>query len=482
MGNLVEHVEESIASHGLFCRRQRILVAVSGGLDSMVLLHLLHTLSAKHGWSLSVAHLNHQLRSRSSDADARLVRKVAEGLGLTTIIKRAKVREYARKHKLSIEMAARQTRHGFLATTAAHLKMSTVALAHHADDQIELFFLRLFRGSGGEGLAGMEWQSASPADPKLGLVRPLLDQPKRALLEYAVENRVAFREDATNASLDIRRNRIRHELLPLLREHYQPALNETVSRTMNILGADADFVTEAAEAWLERYLLSNGPATKRGKSARTSPRQIFSRLHSTPFEALPVAVQRRGIQLQLLRQGVAAGFEVVESLRLGAGKPVNLPGPERFRVTLDKEGFIELQRPARRLLWQDSRTLTLGRGQGELVLDGARLQWRIESKKGTKRPKMAADREFFDADKVGSLVVVRHWRPGDRFHPIGMACDVKLQDFFTNQKVPRARRHQLLVAETGDGEVFWVEGMRISERFKLTEGTIRRLQWGWQRL
>jgi tRNA(Ile)-lysidine synthase len=95
---------------------------------------------------------------------------------------------------------------------------------------------------------------------------------------------------------------------------------------------------------------------------------------------------------------------------------------------------------------------------------------------------MAADREFFDADKVGSLVVVRHWRPGDRFHPIGMACDVKLQDFFTNQKVPRARRHQLLVAETGDGEVFWVEGMRISERFKLTEGTIRRLQWGCQRL
>ena len=119
---------------------------------------------------------------------------------------------------------------------------------------------------------------------------------------------------------------------------------------------------------------------------------------------------------------------------------------------------------------------------GEVEFDGARIWWRIDSRKPLGSPKRGVGRECFDADKVGSLVRLRHWQPGDRFQPIGMACPVKLQDFFTNQKVPRDRRRQLIVAATAGGEVFWVEGMRISERFKLTKQTIRRLQWRWKRL
>src|SRR5439155_18233268 len=146
-----------------------------------------------------------------------LVRRAAEKLRLTVLVERAEVRQFARAHKLSLEMAARKLRHDFLARAAAQKSIPTVALAHHADDQLELFFLRLLRGSGGEGLAGMKWRNRSPSNPQIELVRPLLDLPKAPLREFAIQKHIKFREDASNKCLDFRRNRIRHELLPLLR-------------------------------------------------------------------------------------------------------------------------------------------------------------------------------------------------------------------------------------------------------------------------
>jgi len=134
------------------------------------------------------------------------------------------VKEFARKSKLSIEMAARRLRHEFVARAAKERKIRVIALAHHADDQVELFFLRVLRGAGGEGLAGMKWRSPSPVNSKIMLVRPLLDATKAGLRGFARESKISFREDATNTSLNVPRNRVRNELLPLLLHHYQPAL------------------------------------------------------------------------------------------------------------------------------------------------------------------------------------------------------------------------------------------------------------------
>jgi tRNA(Ile)-lysidine synthase len=213
LNDLRNIVENTIAARKLLPERHAVLVAVSGGLDSMVLLHLLAGLAPDHGWRLAVAHFNHRLRGRSSDADERLVRKAADTLGLPFISDAADVRKYASAHKLSIEMAARQLRHGFLARVARKRGIRTIALAHHADDQVELFFLRLLRGAGGEGLAGMKWKNPSPRHPGIQLVRPLLDCTKSELAAWARRERIPFREDASNASLKFQRNRIRHELL-----------------------------------------------------------------------------------------------------------------------------------------------------------------------------------------------------------------------------------------------------------------------------
>ena len=300
VSELLGQVERTIERRGLFQDGQPILVAVSGGLDSMVLLRVLHQLAAGHAWQLKAAHLNHQLRGRSSDADARLVGRVAATLGLPCVIGRSDVRGLARAGGLSLEMAARKLRHDFLAREAAPLARPTVALAHHADDQLELFFLRLLRGCGGEGLAGMKWRSPSPSNSSVALVRPLLDQPKAALRQWAAARNVPFREDASNARLDIQRNRIRHQLLPLLRRHYQPALHRTILRLMDIIGDEAAFAAQAAQEWL----------AQRGAA--------------TPFAELPVAVQRRGIQLQLLAQGLEPDYELVEQLRTCPNRAVTV--------------------------------------------------------------------------------------------------------------------------------------------------------------
>jgi tRNA(Ile)-lysidine synthase len=474
--DLLQHVEQNIQSRRLLKRGQTVLVAVSGGLDSMTLLKIVHALAGPHQWKLSVAHFNHQLRGRSSDADEKLVRQTAAALKLPFIAARAEVREFAEKSGLSIEMAARKLRHEFFARAARERNISVVALAHHADDQVELFFLRALRGAGGEGLAGMKWRSPSPVNRKIVLLRPLLDMTKSELRGFALEHRIRFREDATNAQLDLPRNRVRHELLPLLRRRYQPALTRTILRLMEIVGAEAQVVGEMAQQWLDglkRVQRAPRPAGRgEGGPRKAGPGEGIY------FENLPVAVQRRVLQLQLVRLGVPADFELVERIRCSPDIFVSV-GPG-FSAARDAAGRVSLRRQPPVGFKVNELTVNLADRAGEVDFNDVRFRWRFDGAKKPVKPNRKDNCEFFDADKVGRQITLRHWRAGDRFQPIGLESAVKLQDLFTNQKISRARRRDLVVAEAGDGRIFWVEGLRMAEHFKLTPETKRCLVWRWR--
>ena len=482
MTDLLQRVEQNIQNRRLLARGQAILVAVSGGLDSMTLLHALHELSSRHRWRLTVAHFNHQLRGRSSNADEELVRQTAAAMKLPFAAGRANVKEFANKAKLSVEMAARKLRHDFFVRTAKERKTRVIALAHHADDQVELFFLRVLRGAGGEGLAGMKWRSPSPVDSKIMLVRPLLDATKAELRGFARESKIRFREDATNTSLDLPRNRVRNELLPLLQRRYQPALTKTVLRLMEIIGAESDLVGKTARQWLEISCRSRGAEAqiKRGKRKAKSGQLETPHVVSYGFASLPVAVQRRALQLQLSEIGVPVDFELIESLRQSADVPVNL-GPQ-LSVLRDATGAVSLRLAKPSDFKANETVITLAHRTGEATFDGVHVRWRFDAVKKFKRPAPRPAGESFDADKVGGRIALRHWHPGDRFQPIGLKSSAKLQDLFTNQKIPRARRRELLVAAAENNEIFWVEGLRISENFKLTPRTRRRLVWRWRHL
>jgi tRNA(Ile)-lysidine synthase len=448
-----DRIGQFLRRHRLPARGQSVLVAVSGGVDSMILLHLLHEASRRHRWRLVVAHFNHRLRGRSSDADERLVRDTARRLGVPCVAERADVRGFARQHRLSIEMAARRLRHEFLAHAARERGIRAVALAHHADDQAELFLLRLLRGAGAAGLSGMKPQSPSPAARGVRLIRPLLECAKEELRALARSRGLAFREDASNASPDPLRNRVRLELIPLLRRRYQPALTKVLLREMELLGAEDAALNAIARRWLRRP--------------------------DGPFARLPVALQRRCLQLQLLAGGVAPDFEHIEELRRRAGREVML-APDRI-ARRNGQGRIEfLRKPSLAFLGAVERHPLRGAG-GALSFGGCVVRWRTLRRAGATRPAPAPGCEWFDADRVGAAVTLRHWQPGDRFEPIGLGRAARLQDLFTNARVPAARRRRLLVAVAHDGDIFWVEGLRIGERFKLTAQTRRRLRWEWRR-
>ncbi|MGD0814499.1 MAG: tRNA lysidine(34) synthetase TilS [Verrucomicrobiota bacterium] len=454
MSDLTGHIETSIRDQRLFRDGQRILAAVSGGVDSMVLLELLHRLSKIHRWKLTVAHFNHQLRGAASDADERLVRKTARKLRLPLVAGRGNVQELARESGVSVEMAARKLRHDFFAATAAKLRIPTVALAHHADDQVELFFLRLLRGTGGGGLAGMKWSNPSPSAPKIRLARPLLDLPKDALQSFAKVNKLVFSEDASNASIDILRNRVRRELIPLLTRHYQPALTRTVLRLMDVVGADADFVALTAGEWI--------------KGGRTPD-----------FDHLPVAAQRQIIHLQLRQARLSPDYDLIEHLRLRADQWMAVSAD--CSVSRDASGMVHRRRQASIPFSSSQRKLSLTGRKGAPVFDGLKVHWEIVDDRGMIAAGKQANVEHFDADKVGAPIWLRHWRPGDRFQPIGTASPRKLQDLFTNLKVPPAERRGRVVAATRQGKIFWVEGLRMAEEFKLDKSTTRKLKWSWRR-
>ena len=437
---LPEIVARHITDQRLLRRRQKVLVAVSGGLDSMVLLNLLVELSGRYGWRLGVVHVNHRLRGRASGADARFVRRAAESLDVPCWIESRDVRQQMRPG-VSLEMVAREVRHNTIAEVAKRQRYRSVTLAHHRDDQVEQFFLRLFRGAGSEGLSGMKALNCSPVDRGLTLVRPLLEVPRSELEEFARRRGIRYRVDVSNQDADILRNRIRHKLIPLLEDEYQPGLSKVVPRAMALMRDEANLLKELANegAW--------------------------------PDLALPL--KRLRIRQQLNQAGVAADFKLVE--RLVAGEIGNAEEGRSFQVSVSG-GLNELCSSVGQ--FSDAElTIDLRTKSAKCCLSGLGITFR----RWRRRPRAAVGLEVFDAGEIGDEIRLRHWRKGDRFQPIGMSKPVKLQDLFVNAKVPRAERHRRVVAENQRGVIFWVEGLRIGEVAKIRSSTRSFLEFRWVR-
>ena len=453
MDSLIARVADFIARRGLLKAHQRIVVAVSGGVDSMSLLHLLNVLRAESCWEMIIAHFNHGLRGRESDRDERFVQRTAKAMGLSCEIGAGDIRKRREASRDSMEMSCRNARHEFFAKVARKVDAGSVALAHHASDQAELFVMRLLRGAGGDGLAGMSEKDPSPVDTGLVLVRPLLEISGDELREFAERNQIAFREDASNRSREHLRNRVRHEALPLLEKIFERNVERGALQSMRIIGDETACVEAATRAWL-----------KAGRRAK--------------FENLHPAMQRQRLRLQLLEHGIEPQFEWIEILREKRESWLSI-NPS-LEISRDETGELRTRRTSKSVFEEALRTLSLKSVRGSVEFAGGVIRWRrSKSLSCTPSGTSQTGREVFDADRVGKNVTLRHWRPGDRFRPIGMAVDVKLQDWFTNLKIPREERRKLRLAVAESGHIFWIEGCRIGDGFRVTSETQRRLIWEW---
>ncbi len=458
---LEQRVLNFIRGHHLILEPQRLVVAVSGGADSVCLLYVLFNLSEELGVSVYVAHLNHQLRGAEAEADAQYVAGIAEQLGLPAIVESRDVRAYQAQRRISLEEAAREVRYNFLAKVAKSVGAERVAVGHTLDDHVETILMHLIRGSGIRGLRGLlplnKWVTA---EDSLTVIRPLLEVSREETAAYCQRQRLDPRIDATNFSLSPLRNRIRQQLLPLLR-NYNPQITEALVRTARIAVDNLAFLDEeASRAWDEIASMEAGAIV----------------LDKNRFLQINPAIQRHLLMLAIEKllgtlKDIEAFHieEIMDALNKPAGKIITLPEGLTFSIEYN-----------RYILGKDTATLSpLPPLEGEYRIEipgETRLPgWFVEA--SISEPVQAPETEnnftaCFDFDKVGNGLMARTRRPGDRFQPLGMSQPKKLNQFMIDAKIPQVWRQRVPIV-VSDRHILWVVGWRIDERAKVTDKTRR---------
>ncbi|HEY5672856.1 MAG TPA: tRNA lysidine(34) synthetase TilS [Malonomonas sp.] len=416
-------------------RGDSLLVGVSGGVDSVVLLHLLHELGTETGLQLQVAHLDHQIRPESS-ADADFVRQLCAEKGLPCLVECCAVQQLAAEQKLSLEMAARQARREFLQRAAAEVEAAAIVLAHHRDDQVETFFQRLVRGSGTSGLTAMrslqgQWW------------RPLLECSREQILVYAAENGLTWVEDASNADPAYLRNRLRHQFLPQLRE-LNPQLDQRWQELCRQLQDEDDYWTRQVEAVFP-LIVSSG--------------EDGLRLQRDGLLALPRALRVRVLR-EALRQ-LRGDLQRLEAVHLSAID--GLLSGERSQAQLDLPGCWVARR-YQELWFRNEAPILLPDYQlelpmpGELQLPCGRIVRTCLQDEQLGESLRVAE---FSVSALNGPLVIRNWRAGDSFSPEGMQGTKLLKCFFGDEKVELEERRRVPLLVSG-ATILWLLGRRRS--------------------
>lgn len=441
------------ACRHLLPRGGRLLVAVSGGADSVALLRCLREHARDLGISLAAAHLNHGLRGRASDGDAAFVRRLAARLEIPLIEARADVRGRAKEQGVSLEMAARDARYEFFARAARATGARAVATAHTADDNVETVLLRLARGTGLAGLCGIPRVASRNG---LRVVRPMLDATRGDVLRFLRARRAVWREDASNDDRAFLRNRVRHEILPLLARRLNPRIGEAVLRMADVLREEDEWMERLSRPLLKRVLRADG-----GLAVQT-------------LRGQPAAARRRVLRQWLLAAGASAPAVDFDAVQRVDG----LLQSDRQTGAVDVGGSWRVARRGAELHVEKPRATPAAGGTeavlkvpGETVLPAIGLRVAVRVGRGIKRGRGGVGRlpaeGSLSARVLGDKpLLLRFWRDGDRMKPLGMKGTKKLQDVFTDAKIPLAIRRQVPLLECG-GEIVWIPGYRVARGWQV---------------
>ena len=436
-----------------------VLPAVSGGPDSVAMLDVLHHLQPAFGFTIpAVLHFDHCLRGEESALDREFVRSLAERLGLPFHCESKNVEAFRMHHGGSVEMAARACRHAFFRESMNRFGARRLALGHTASDQAEEVLLRLLRGTGPSGMRGMLPSGGN------GIIRPLLMVERRNILEYLNDRGLSWREDASNALPVCRRNVLRLDILPALEREFHPAVTATLSRHTELVREE--------ESWWGEYLRDLWPTVCSGESGRETALSVpkLRTLHRAVLRrVLRFAVERlRGNLMRIAAVHIDALVHGIEGDFSGVAAHL----PEGLRVERSGDDLIFYDKTVRAAPVQATSTMIHGPGTVELPSFGLILKVEISASLPSEDELKRGDGDvsFMDARKVHFPFEVRPWKPGDRFFPSGMSGSKKLQDFFTDLKIPRNRRHTIPILCDRE-KICRIIGFRTDDRVKVTATT-----------
>lgn len=455
---MFEKFLETVEKYNMIKKGEGIVVGVSGGADSVSLLHLLNRIKDEYKLRLYAVHLNHQFRGSEADEDAAYVEKFCEKLGIKSYIYSKNILAYSKNHGITFEEAGRLVRYNLFDQVMNETKSNKIAVAQNMDDQGETLLMRLMRGSGLEGLSAIDYIR----DGKI--IRPILDISRKDIETYCYENHLMARIDKTNFEMEYTRNRIRLEMIPYIEEHFNPNIKETLSRTTNLIREDHGFINsilegayhEAAEEKFgeikidRKSFLKHHPAIKK--------RILRKAIHS--FLGDLKNIQNNHIEklLELIQYG-----QVGSKIDLPRGICAIL-GYRDFFIKW-KEKQIEDCHFAYNMDIRHVKEI-------EIKEIGMHLTVDILEGKNIYEIGLENNKKYFDLDKIKEGLVIRNRKNGDRFSPFGMKGTKKLKDFFIDEKIPREERGKIPLVCDGN-EIMWVVGHRISGKYKVDEDTKR---------
>ena len=448
-----------ILKHNLILPGSRVLVAVSGGPDSVALMHILNNLRGALDISLVVAHLDHGIRGEESAIDAQHVAGLAQELNLPFSIGRRDVEAYRKAHRQSLEEAAREVRYAFFSDVAFESQADVIATGHTCNDNVETILMHLIRGSGTLGIKGLSPLSTRISNQRqIKIVRPLLEVNRDEIQHYCDVNSLKTRHDSTNLSLSPLRNRIRLELLPLIKS-YNPKVDRALLRLADIAGQELDYLQLSRDEHWNRVVSVEKGMYKLDKLA-------FIGLHP----ALKRSVLRRILyELAGSLKDFEAGHieDIIDHLEKPAGKQLVLPQGIIFSIEYSR--YLLGRTPESLCPYPQLGSPVAVPVPGEVATGG----WKVKTSviDGNRIPSNAGLwTACFDYEKTVARLSVRSRAPGDRFMPVGMDGEKKIKDYLIDARVPRLWRDRIPVVTAGSN-IIWLGGYRIDERFKVTADT-----------
>lgn len=462
---LIPKVQNYIREGRLILPGERVSVAVSGGADSVCLLRVLLELREELGVVLSVAHFNHRIRGSDADADENFVTDLAQQFELEFHSASADVPAYAREHHVSLETAARELRHDWFARLLGDGKCDKIATAHTQDDQAETVLMRILRGTGTRGLAGI-----SPWQRQKALIRPFLSASRKEIEEYLGSLRQPWREDSSNQDLRHARNKVRHELLPLLEREYNPAIRQTLADLAEVARGDEEYWQTELTGLMARLVRSGKPS----RSGRSNRRQMTLAVDLATLQALPLAIQRRLLRGMGEQFGVALEFKHIQELLVFASQASQAKTLELPRGLVARRSLRELQ------ITNDVESDAVPEYCYSLRVPGEttvpELGITIRTQALIVRGDEDLSRYNFQLLNRAALapeLTIRNWRAGDRFFPAHTRSPKKVKELLQSGRLGRelspALRKSWPVIESG-GELVWMRGYPVPEAFAAKSG------------
>jgi tRNA(Ile)-lysidine synthase len=455
VSSFIREIQKTITRFALLTGGERVLIGVSGGPDSMALLHGLAEIRQEWRLSLLVAYLDHGLRAEAAE-EKSLVREAAGKFGFPFIEGRKDVLALKKEHRLSMQEAAREARYSFLIEAARDCQADKIALGHTANDQAESVFMRILRGSGTRGLAGIP--------PKRGevFIRPLITIWRNDIQQFLLERNIPFREDPSNRSPHFLRSRIRQELLPELKK-YNPRISQ------NLVQMAEQFRLE--EEYWQALVLEIIPSVARSQGRGS----ILLDIPSVASYPVPIRLRlfRQAVKIVLgdLRGFGFPHFWSMEGLWQNPepNKRISLPrgiqvykSYQSLTISIETEKVVSFEYPVS------------GPGIVEILESGKMMRFSILEGRGKNVFPESCHTAFLEFDRLHFPLTIRSFRPGDRFQPFGMAGEKKVKDFFIDNKIPLNERRKIPLLFSQD-QLLWIAGSRIDHRFRVTSETRRTL-------